>query len=345
MSDGPGSWRSRNRPDRRSFRRDHYARGDAYEQPESLDYGVDDVHDLRGSARARHDTYDRQADRERWRRSANDGDCGGHSRWGSAGRNRRADRYTQTRRERWVPPPREERWVPPPREERWEDDGDEREEDAPAEEREQPQEEGPSTDADDPDAQMAALMGFGSFGSSKGKPVEGNDVGYAYVKKERTWRQYMNRCVGANEQRWLQPASGQDLGYLVAQGVLNEVCISAGWRCVNCPLLLVQHGRLEYSAAAAPSWGQTSEPHVFALLPCVSPRGKVCIVPLKERLHLSARWPREHVFLCGEWVHDVCIDAVRQWVYVRGARDWWRYLRLGRPHERHARYEFMWRKH
>lgn len=335
------------RPDRRSFRRDHYARGDAYEQPESLDYGGDDAHDLRGSARARHDTYDRQADRERWRRSANDGDRGGHSRWDSAGRSRRADRYTQTRRERWVPPPREERWVPPPREERWEDDEDEREDDAPEETaREQPQEEAPSADADDPNAQMAALMGFGSFGSSKGKPVEGNDVGYAYVKKERTWRQYMNRCVGANEQRWLQPASGQDLGYLVAQGVWNEgSALALGGRCVGCIWLLMQLGRLEDSAAAAPSRGQASAPHVFALFPRVSARGKVCIVPLEERLHLSTRWPREHILLCRERVHHVCIDAVRERVYVRGPRDWRWHLRLGRPHERHARCEFMWRKH
>ncbi|WFD01282.1 hypothetical protein MYAM1_004044 [Malassezia yamatoensis] len=47
--------------------------------------------------------------------------------------------------------------------------------------------------------QIAAMMGFQSFGSSKGKPVEENAEGYAEVRKERSWRQYMNRRI--------QPAS------------------------------------------------------------------------------------------------------------------------------------------
>ncbi|WFD06205.1 hypothetical protein MVES1_001547 [Malassezia vespertilionis] len=46
--------------------------------------------------------------------------------------------------------------------------------------------------------QIAAMMGFGNFGSSKGKPVEENTEGYAEVRKERTWRQYMNRKGGFN---------------------------------------------------------------------------------------------------------------------------------------------------
>jgi len=44
---------------------------------------------------------------------------------------------------------------------------------------------------------MAAL-GFGGFGSTKGKHVPGNEAGLANVKKERTWRQYMNRKGGFN---------------------------------------------------------------------------------------------------------------------------------------------------
>lgn len=40
---------------------------------------------------------------------------------------------------------------------------------------------------------MAAMMGFGGFGTTKGKKVKGNSAGAAEVKKERTWRQYMNR--------------------------------------------------------------------------------------------------------------------------------------------------------
>lgn len=42
---------------------------------------------------------------------------------------------------------------------------------------------------------MAAMMGFGGFGTTKGKKVDGNAAGAAEVKKERTWRQYMNRFV------------------------------------------------------------------------------------------------------------------------------------------------------
>lgn len=69
----------------------------------------------------------------------------------------------------------------------------------------------PTGDSEDEEAQMAAMMGFGNFGSSKvrfasicsmgslvqGKPVENNATGYAEVRKERTWRQYMNRYVAA----------------------------------------------------------------------------------------------------------------------------------------------------
>ncbi|CDR99480.1 hypothetical protein [Sporisorium scitamineum] len=45
---------------------------------------------------------------------------------------------------------------------------------------------------------MAAMMGFGGFGTTKGKKVSGNTAGAAEVKKERTWRQYMNRKGGFN---------------------------------------------------------------------------------------------------------------------------------------------------
>ena len=40
---------------------------------------------------------------------------------------------------------------------------------------------------------MAAMMGFGGFGTTKGKKVSDNSAGAAEIKKERTWRQYMNR--------------------------------------------------------------------------------------------------------------------------------------------------------
>lgn len=45
---------------------------------------------------------------------------------------------------------------------------------------------------------MAAMMGFGGFGTTKNKKVAGNAAGAAEVKKERTWRQYMNRKGGFN---------------------------------------------------------------------------------------------------------------------------------------------------
>jgi U4/U6.U5 tri-snRNP-associated protein 3 len=48
------------------------------------------------------------------------------------------------------------------------------------------------------DAEMTALMGMNGFGTTKGKPVEGNQEGSVNVKKMRTWRQYMNRRGGFN---------------------------------------------------------------------------------------------------------------------------------------------------
>ncbi|KOS12736.1 hypothetical protein Malapachy_1368 [Malassezia pachydermatis] len=51
----------------------------------------------------------------------------------------------------------------------------------------------------EPDAdQIAAMMGFENFGSSKGKQVEDNAEGYASIRKEHSWRQYMNRKGGFN---------------------------------------------------------------------------------------------------------------------------------------------------
>ncbi len=45
---------------------------------------------------------------------------------------------------------------------------------------------------------MMAAMGFGGFGTTKGKKVEdASQLGYAKVKQERTWRQYMNRYVAS----------------------------------------------------------------------------------------------------------------------------------------------------
>ncbi|KAF8744315.1 hypothetical protein RHS02_01943, partial [Rhizoctonia solani] len=57
-------------------------------------------------------------------------------------------------------------------------------------------EEGEDMEEDEED--MMAAMGFGGFDSTKGKSVNGNQQGAANVKKQRTWRQYMNRKGGFN---------------------------------------------------------------------------------------------------------------------------------------------------
>ncbi|GHJ89979.1 hypothetical protein NliqN6_6381 [Naganishia liquefaciens] len=57
---------------------------------------------------------------------------------------------------------------------------------------------GDGEDEEDEEAAAMAAMGFGGFGSTKGKHREGNAEGGANIKKERTWRQYMNRRGGFN---------------------------------------------------------------------------------------------------------------------------------------------------
>lgn len=48
------------------------------------------------------------------------------------------------------------------------------------------------------DKEMVKMMGFCSFDSTKGKKVEGNDVGAVHVILKRKYRQYMNRKGGFN---------------------------------------------------------------------------------------------------------------------------------------------------
>lgn len=45
---------------------------------------------------------------------------------------------------------------------------------------------------------MMKMMGFGGFGTTKGKKVKGNDVGDVHVVVKRKYRQYMNRKGGFN---------------------------------------------------------------------------------------------------------------------------------------------------
>ncbi|KAF7560990.1 hypothetical protein G7046_g3167 [Stylonectria norvegica] len=51
---------------------------------------------------------------------------------------------------------------------------------------------------DDDMAAMQAMMGFGSFGSTKGKKIVGNNVGAVQKEKTTEYRQYMNRQGGFN---------------------------------------------------------------------------------------------------------------------------------------------------
>lgn len=51
---------------------------------------------------------------------------------------------------------------------------------------------------DDGMGDMAAMMGFGGFGSTKGKKVAGNNVGAISKEKKTEYRQYMNRVGGFN---------------------------------------------------------------------------------------------------------------------------------------------------
>ena len=67
-------------------------------------------------------------------------------------------------------------------------------------------------DDDDDEDPMAAMMGFGGFGTTKvrlllhqnetyspqGKSIGQQEEGTVKVHKERTWRQYMNRRGGFN---------------------------------------------------------------------------------------------------------------------------------------------------
>ena len=51
----------------------------------------------------------------------------------------------------------------------------------------------------DPDAAaMQAMLGFGGFGTTKGKKIAGNDVGGVRKEKKSEYRQYMNRQGGFN---------------------------------------------------------------------------------------------------------------------------------------------------
>ena len=56
----------------------------------------------------------------------------------------------------------------------------------------------PVVEEDDEMAAMQAMMGFGNFGSTKGKKVAGNNAGGVTKEKKTEYRQYMNRQGGFN---------------------------------------------------------------------------------------------------------------------------------------------------
>jgi len=56
----------------------------------------------------------------------------------------------------------------------------------------------PMSEMSEEDRQMKELLGFGSFHSTKGKKVAGNNVGAVNVPVKRKYRQYMNRRGGFN---------------------------------------------------------------------------------------------------------------------------------------------------
>ncbi|KAI0470821.1 hypothetical protein GGR56DRAFT_657772 [Xylariaceae sp. FL0804] len=59
-------------------------------------------------------------------------------------------------------------------------------------------EDGGGDDDDDEMSAMQAMMGFGDFGSTKGKKVVGNNAGGVRKEKKTEYRQYMNRVGGFN---------------------------------------------------------------------------------------------------------------------------------------------------
>lgn len=48
------------------------------------------------------------------------------------------------------------------------------------------------------DMDMAAMMGFGGFGTTKNTHVKGNNIGAVRKQKKTEYRQYMNRVGGFN---------------------------------------------------------------------------------------------------------------------------------------------------
>jgi U4/U6.U5 tri-snRNP-associated protein 3 len=56
----------------------------------------------------------------------------------------------------------------------------------------------PEEELDEDAAAMQAMLGFGGFGSTKGKKVAGNNAGAVKKEKKTEYRQYMNRVGGFN---------------------------------------------------------------------------------------------------------------------------------------------------
>ncbi|RIB06088.1 hypothetical protein C2G38_1939423, partial [Gigaspora rosea] len=51
---------------------------------------------------------------------------------------------------------------------------------------------------EDPEKALMVIMGMSGFGTTKGKKVLGNEASAVSIKKQRQYRQYMNRRGGFN---------------------------------------------------------------------------------------------------------------------------------------------------
>ena len=193
----PSYGRREERGSRGEERRDDRRFHDRGHEPSSPQRGGyrDDRDRREWSGNDRNDWHRRPRDNRDWDRQPRDD----RDRW-SARREARDDREDRSRHRERSPPAR-----PPASHDRsrW----DQREATRPERSDARPPRDEPAKPepaaADEMDAdQIASMMGFGNFGSSKvrfvltqGKHVEDNSEGFAEVRKERSWRQYMNRYV------------------------------------------------------------------------------------------------------------------------------------------------------
>ncbi|KAF7338408.1 SNRNP27 domain-containing protein [Mycena venus] len=182
------SWERNDRPSRSSraaYRDEPRRRSSRSRSPRRGD------RDRRGSDRRDH-RYDDRRDSDRRRRDEH------HDRDRDQGRSRpRRDDERDTPRTRSPNASREPEKPLPERDAPRSDSGPSKRLNLDPDAPDDPNEEGEEMEMDD-EAGMMAMMGLNGFGTTKGKHIEGNQEGAVSVKKQRTWRQYMNRRGGFN---------------------------------------------------------------------------------------------------------------------------------------------------